>query len=912
MRTQEIRQTFLDYFRDKGHEIVPSSSLVPGNDKTLLFTNAGMVQFKDVFLGLDKRRYQRAVTSQCCVRAGGKHNDLENVGYTARHHTFFEMLGNFSFGDYFKKEAIIFAWELITEKFGLPAEKLWITVFEDDDEAYDIWIKDIGVPEGRVSRIGAKDNFWQMGDTGPCGPCTEVFYDHGEHIRGGPPGTAEEGGDRFIEIWNLVFMQYDRQPDGALLSLPRPSVDTGMGLERLAAILQGVHSNYEIDLFVELIAATAEATEVTDLSDDSLKVIADHIRSVVFLLVDGVTPSNEGRGYVLRRIIRRAVRHGYKLGQKQPFFYQLVDALVHQMGEAYTEIKENQERIKAQILQEEERFHRTIEGGMDVLESDLASLTGDTISGDTLFKLYDTYGFPVDLTKDIARERNLKVDLDGYDAAMQKQVLKSQKRGSFKGEALLKTCEKTTFLGYEKLSNEAEVKDIFVDGESVSSIDGGNAVIILDKTAFYAESGGQAGDKGMLKSGLARFVVTDTKKQGEAILHIGHVKEGEISLSDTIGVEVNVSRREAVTRNHSSTHLLHSALHEVLGEQALQKGSLVSDDKLRFDFSHDCAVTQGQLAEIEHLANAGVLANHRVESALMSQDEAKAKGAMALFGEKYGDIVRVVTMGTKSTELCGGTHVERTGSIGQIAITLESGVASGVRRIEAVTGWGALSYHRDKEGLLDKIMDNLKATSTNVENKINQLFETQKDHQKQIKTLKKKAVPYSGNFLEQGLKELDEVVAQFSEEASTVFENVSSSVDFDKGLGKIKRLTQNLVSGFSGEIGYTREVNGYKVLTAKVEDYDIDELRDLADQQKDKQKADLVVLATINKDKVRLVASISKGSSNQLHAGKIIGQVAQIVGGKGGGRPDFAQAGGTELDKVEEALSRVDKIIERL
>ncbi len=869
MRSQQIRQTFLEYFQSKGHEIVPSSSLVPGNDKTLLFTNAGMVQFKDVFLGLDKRNYSRATTSQKCVRAGGKHNDLENVGYTARHHTFFEMLGNFSFGDYFKENAIQYAWELVTEKFGLPKDKLLVTVYQTDDEAYKIWHETIGLPDERIIRIGDKypdqpynsDNFWQMGDTGPCGPCTEIFYDHGEHIWGGPPGSPEEDGDRFIEIWNLVFMQYDRQPDGELLPLPKPSVDTGMGLERIAAILQGVHSNYEIDLFVALIAAAAKATNTSDLENNSLKVIADHIRSVVFLLVDGVIPSNEGRGYVLRRIIRRAVRHGYNLGQKKPFFYQLVEALVTEMGEAYPEIRENQVRIEEQIRREEERFHRTIEDGMNVLEADLAVLKGDTISGETLFKLYDTYGFPVDLTADIARERDLKVDLEGYDAAMQRQVEQSQKGGSFKGKVLLKTDSKTTFLGYEETTSESCIQEIFVGNVACETLSknqaDGNAVLILDKTPFYAESGGQIGDTGTIKTDQAEFVVTDTQKQGETYLHIGYLASGSLSAGMTVSAQINAERRKAIKCNHSATHLLHAALHEVLGMQAVQKGSLVSDDRLRFDFSHDQAVTEEELLEIERLANLEILANHEVKTELMSQDEAKAKGAMALFGEKYGDVVRVVVIGPNSIELCGGTHVTRTGEIGQIIITAESGVAAGIRRIEAVTALGAMAYRKDREQLLKNVMTQLKATPANIEQKVTQLFEVQKDLHKQIKVLKQRALSGGG----------------------------------DSALGNM------------------REVNGFKVLTAEVEGYDANDLRDLADQQRDKQSADLVVLATVDDGKVKLVASVAKSASKDLHAGKIIGQVAEVVGGRGGGRPDFAQAGGTDIDKISEALTSVDKIL---
>ncbi len=870
MRSQAIRQTFLDFFKEKGHEIVPSSPLVPANDKTLLFTNAGMVQFKDVFLGMDKRAYSRATTSQKCVRAGGKHNDLENVGYTARHHTFFEMLGNFSFGDYFKKDAIQYAWELVTERYGLPKDKLLVTIYHTDDEAYDIWRNIVGLPEEKIIRIGDKspdqpfnsDNFWQMGDTGPCGPCTEIFYDHGEHIWGGPPGSPEEDGDRFIEIWNLVFMQYDRQPDGELLDLPKPSVDTGMGLERIAAILQGVHSNYEIDLFVALIAAAAKATNTTDLSHNSLKVIADHIRSVVFLLVDGIVPSNEGRGYVLRRIIRRAVRHGYKLGQKQAFFYQLVSALVEQMGDAYPEIRAGQQRIEEQIQREEQRFHRTIEDGMAVLEADLADLTGDTISGQTLFKLYDTYGFPVDLTADIARERDLQVDLDGYEQSMANQVKQSQAGGNFKGGTVLKTQGCSEFLGYDHTVSEATIVELFVDGKLVEHIDadslgGAEAVVVLDKTPFYAEAGGQVGDTGALFSDDADFSVTDTQKQGESYLHFGRLGKGQLRVGDTVALEIDAERREDIKRNHSGTHLLHAALHSVLGMQAVQKGSLVNDERLRFDFSHDCAVTAEQLSEIEDIANFNVLANHEVTTELMSQDEAKARGAMALFGEKYGDVVRVVTIGEDSVELCGGTHVKRSGEIGQIIITSESGVAAGIRRIEAVTGWGAIQYQREKQQTLNHLLSELKTTPDNAEHKIAQLFETQKDLQKQVKELKQKALSGGGN----------------------------------------------------ASFGELREVAGFKVFTAALEGYDAGDLRELADQQRDKNQADLVILASATDGKVKLVASVAKSASKQLHAGKLIGQVAQVVGGKGGGRPDFAQAGGSDVSKIAEALSSVEGLI---
>ncbi len=702
------------------------------------------------------------------MRAGGKHNDLENVGYTARHHTFFEMLGNFSFGDYFKEDAIKYAWELVTEKFGLPKEKLLVTVYHTDDEAYNVWHNIVGVPADRIIRIGDKypeqpynsDNFWQMGDTGPCGPCTEIFYDHGEHIWGGVPGSAEEDGDRFIEIWNLVFMQYERQADGELVPLPKPSVDTGMGLERIAAILQGVHSNYEIDMFVALIAAAAKATNTTDLEHNSLKVIADHIRSVAFLLVDGVVPSNEGRGYVLRRIIRRA-------------------------GEAYPDLREYQSRIEDQIKREEERFGRTIDSGMNVLEADLSELTGDTISGETLFKLYDTYGFPVDLTADIARERNLNVDLEGYEKAMQRQVEKSQASGSFKSGTVLKTSAETEFVGYSDIVCDATVVELFEGEKSVQSIDANsqNVTVIVDKTPCYGESGGQVGDIGAMFNDSVDFTIDDTQKQANAHLHTGSVGKGILSVGDSVTIEVDAERRQDIRKNHSATHLLHCALHQVLGKQATQKGSLVNDERLRFDFSHDQAVSDEQLAEIEDIANYYVLQNYEVKTALMTPEEAKERGAMALFGEKYGDVVRVVTIGEDSVELCGGTHVKRSGDIGQIIITAESGVAAGVRRIEAVTGWGAIQYNREKNAQLQNLLAQLKATPDNAEHKIIQLFEAQKDLQKQIKTLK-----------------------------------------------------QQLLSGSNTDFN-VREVNGFKVLTGQVEGYSVNELRDLADQQRDKQSA---------------------------------------------------------------------------
>lgn len=855
MQSQQIRQMFLDFFRENGHEVVPSASLVPNNDKTLLFTNAGMVQFKDVFLGVDKRDYARATTAQRCVRAGGKHNDLENVGYTARHHTFFEMLGNFSFGDYFKKEAIEFAWTLVTEKFGLPAEKLWVTVFEEDDEAYDIWANDIGVPKERIARIGAKDNFWQMGDTGPCGPCSEIFYDHGEAVFGGPPGSPDEDGDRYIEIWNLVFMQYDRQADGTLIPLPRPSVDTGMGLERIAAILQGVHSNYEIDIFKALITAAAEATATKDLENNSLKVIADHIRATVFLLADGVIPSNEGRGYVLRRIMRRAMRHGHKLGQTEPFFYQLVKTVVAEMGMAYPEIVADQERITDAILREEKRFAETLHAGMEVLEKDLAQLKGSEIAGETVFKLYDTYGFPVDLTNDIARERGLTLDMVGYEQAMQQQRERAKAAGKFKRDMHFDTQAKTAFSGYDTLEKTVAVNGLFdEEGNPCQSLTAEQrGVVVLNDTPFYAESGGQIGDAGQLSWQNGLFIVEDTQKQGDTWLHFGQLQTGTLSLSQTVLATVDLARREAIKRNHSGTHLLHSALHQVLGKQAIQKGSLVSHDRLRFDFAHGEAISSEDLAKIEAIANREILANHPVETALMSQEEAKARGAMALFGEKYGDVVRVVKMGDDSIELCGGTHVGRTGEIGQLVITTEGGVAAGIRRIEALTGWAAIQWRRQKEAQLAEAAALLKTNDEQLSQKIEQLLASQKTLQKQMKALKKQLV-------------------------------TSSSDAFS-----------------------LQEVNGYRLLTGLFEDYDMEDLREIAAQCRTREKADVVLLASINEGKVQLVASADKDKG--LHAGKIIAEVAKIVDGKGGGRPDYAQGGGTNVAAAEKALAHLASLL---
>jgi alanyl-tRNA synthetase len=725
MSSAEIRKSFLEFFQGKGHEVVASSPLVPGNDPTLLFTNAGMVQFKEVFLGQEQRPYMRATSSQRCVRAGGKHNDLENVGYTARHHTFFEMLGNFSFGDYFKQEAIAYAWEYLTEVLKLPEEKLWVTVFEEDDEAADIWLKDIGVSPDRFARIGAKDNFWQMGDTGPCGPCTEIFYDHGPDVPGGPPGSPDEDGDRYIEIWNLVFMQYDRDNNGVLNPLPKPSVDTGMGLERLAAIMQHVHSNYEIDLFQYLIKAIAEIADETDLGKASLRVIADHIRSCSFLIVDGVLPSNEGRGYVLRRIIRRAARHGHKLGISEPFFFRLVKPLVDQMGEAYPELLKAQDQVERVLRQEEERFAETLEHGMKILEEDIADLQGGTISGETVFKLYDTYGFPLDLTADIARERNLEVDYAGFDKAMEAQRERARAASHFGADytEALDSNISTEFIGYAATGGEGQVVALYADGKQVETLSAGQeGRVILDRTPFYAESGGQIGDTGILLTDGTEFAVSDTQKQGAANAHIGVLSKGELKVGDRLSAQVDAERRQAIILNHSATHLMHAALRQVLGEHVQQKGSLVTDDRLRFDFSHFEPVKPEEIREVERIVNTQIRENQDASAQLMSMDDALEAGAMALFGEKYGDEVRVMKIGF-STELCGGVHVDRAGDIGLFKIISESGVASGVRRIEAVTGQGALEWTEEGADQLERVAQMVKAGRTEVEDKVRQLMD---------------------------------------------------------------------------------------------------------------------------------------------------------------------------------------------
>jgi len=860
----ELRQSFLDFFKQRDHSVVASSSLVPVDDPTLLFVNAGMVQFKDVFLGKEKRNYQRAASSQRCVRAGGKHNDLENVGYTARHHTFFEMLGNFSFGDYFKREAIGYAWEYLTVVLKLPPEKLWVTVFEDDDEAADIWLNEIKVDPARLGRIGAKDNFWSMGDTGPCGPCSEIFYDHGEEIAGGPPGTPEEDGDRYVEIWNLVFMQYDRDPAGKLHPLPKPSVDTGMGLERLAAIMQGVHNNYDIDLFQSLIKAAAKIAGTDDLANNSLRVIADHIRSCAFLVVDGVLPSNEGRGYVLRRIIRRAVRHGYQLGIKDLFFYKLVAPLCDEMGAAYPELKDNQAHVERILKLEEERFAETLEQGMRILEDDLAAMQGKQISGDTVFKLYDTFGFPMDLTADIARERGLTIDTDGFNEAMEGQRSRARAASQFGSDYSdnVQFDGSTVFTGYEHLEDKASVVALFSEGEAVDALEPGKpGIVMLDQTPFYAESGGQVGDHGQLKAANGVFEVSDTQKQGgDAIAHIGSVTTGSLRVGDSVDAQVNWQRRQAIILNHSGTHLLHAALRKVLGDHVQQKGSLVDPERLRFDFAHYEPVSPEQLAEIEHLVNQQIRANAVAETRVMSIDDAKQSGAMALFGEKYGDDVRVLSMGEFSVELCGGTHVDHAGDIGLLKITAESGIASGVRRIEAVSGETAMLWVASNEDRLQRIADLVKGSRDDADEKVAQMLDRQRTLEKELKQLKGKMASSQGSDL------------------------ASQAV----------------------------EVNGIKVLAARLDGADSQVLRDTLDQLKNKLGSAAVVLATVDGDKVSIVAGVTKDRTGQLKAGELVNFVASQVGGKGGGRPDMAQAGGNQPEHLDAALESVPGWVEQL
>ena len=856
LSTADLRNKFIDYFKSHGHQAVASSSLVPADDPTLLFTNAGMNQFKDCFLGAEKRSYTRAVSSQRCVRAGGKHNDLENVGYTARHHTFFEMLGNFSFGDYFKKEAIEFAWNFLTKEIGLPKEKLLVTVYSEDDEAFDIWENHIGVPKEKIIRISTSDNFWSMGDTGPCGPCSEIFYDHGARIWGGPPGTPEEDGDRFIEIWNLVFMQFNKQADGTMEPLPKPSIDTGMGLERISAILQNVHSNYEIDLFQNLIKSAASIVGSEDLENKSLRVIADHIRSCSFLICDGVMPSNEGRGYVLRRIIRRAVRHGYQLGANDIFFYKLVASLAKEMGEAYPELVDQLPVIEKVLRVEEEQFSKTLARGMAILNDTLETLEGDTVPGDVVFKLYDTYGFPTDLTNDVAREHDLKIDEEGFEAAMQAQRARAQQASNFGADynSKLAIDHTTSFTGYTDVEGQANVVELIADNAFVEKLeDGQEGVVVLDSTPFYAESGGQAGDKGVLRVANGEFIVTDTQKMGNAFAHKG-IAKGSVSKGDTATAAIDAANREAIKKNHSATHLLHAALREILGEHVTQKGSLVEAPRMRFDFSHFEAVTAEQLAEIERRVNQEIRANHTLATELMDLDEAKASGAMALFGEKYDEKVRVVTMGPFSVELCGGTHVTRTGDIGLFKITSEAGIASGVRRIEAVTGEHALEVVQTQQVTLSSLSALLKTDSQNVLDRVVSLQNQTKELEKALNSAKQKLASQQGADM------------------------LSNAV----------------------------EINGVKVLIANLEGVEAKSLRSMMDDIKNRIGEGIVVLGVANDAKVNLIAGVTKNLTSKVKAGELVNFVASQVGGKGGGRPDMAQAGGDQPENLGQALDSVN------
>ena len=859
MKSTEVRQKFLDFFAARDHQIVASSSLVPANDPTLLFTNAGMVQFKEAFLGEETRSYSRATTSQRCVRAGGKHNDLENVGYTARHHTFFEMLGNFSFGDYFKREAIQFAWEFLTVELRLPPERLWVTVFEDDDEAASIWLNEIKVNQERLSRLGEKDNFWAMGDTGPCGPCSEIFYDHGPEVPGGPPGSSDEDGDRYIEIWNLVFMQFERKSDGSMTSLPKPSVDTGAGLERLSAVLQKVHSNYEIDLFQSLLKEVIKITRTEDLQNSSLNVIADHIRSCAFLIVDGVLPSNEGRGYVLRRIIRRAVRHGHQLGVKEPFFFRLTGKLSDIMGGAYPELVERRQFVETVLKEEEEQFARTLENGMGILEREIANLKGDTLPGETVFQLYDTYGFPADLTADVVREHELKVDMKGFQAAM------DQQRSSARAASNFGVVEKlnidpsltTDFTGYDSLDGEGRIVEIFtIDGEKLDKVPADKEVyLLLDKSPFYGESGGQIGDKGLLRNENGQFKVLDTKKQGDNHIHRGVLNLGGWQVNDLVEAEVAVKERQATTLNHSATHLMHAALRNTLGTHVSQKGSLVDAERLRFDFSHPKAITEAELAIIEMQVNDEILANSQVGKEVMPIEEAKERGAVALFGEKYGDQVRVVTMGGKfSVEFCGGCHVNRTGDIGFFKIISEAGISAGVRRIEAVTGGGAYDFIKGREQVLSELGKVVRSGPSELVAKVKQLTDANRVLEKEVELLKAKIASGAGDDL------------------------LQKAIDLD----------------------------GIKLLIANVEGVNSKALRDTVDQLKNKLGTSIVVLATVIEGKVSLVVGVSKDLTGKIKAGELINMVAEQVGGKGGGRPDMAMAGGTDSVALPKALESVE------
>jgi len=864
MKTAEIRKKFLDYFAKQNHAIEHSSSLVPHNDKTLLFTNSGMVPFKDVFSGSEKRSYTRAASCQRCVRAGGKHNDLENVGYTARHHTFFEMLGNFSFGDYFKKEAIRFAWEFLTEEIKLPPEKLWVSVFEDDDEAEDIWVNDIGFPKNRISRCGAKDNFWQMGDTGPCGPCSEIFYDHGESIPGGPPGHADEDGDRYIEIWNLVFTQFDKQDDGYLKPLDAPCVDTGMGLERLAAVLQHVNNNYDTDGFQELTKAIVELSDSEsniDQTDPSVRVIADHIRSTAFMIADGVLPSNEGRGYVLRRIIRRAIRHGHNIGINKVFFYRLAPILALQMKEIYPELKKNLANVEKILKREEDRFLETLDQGMSILEESITKLTSSVIDGKTVFKLYDTFGFPVDLTADVAREKGLSLDMEGFDLEMEKQRHRARASGDFSSQKTLSIDSETNFVGYDQLESNSSIIAIIKNGSQVKElIEGDDAVIFIESTPFYGESGGQIGDSGKLIFDDGIFEVIDTQKQvSGAYEHHGRVISGSIRITDSVNAKVDSSKRKKIARNHSATHLLHAALRKVLGETVSQKGSLVNSDRLRFDFSHDEPLSTDEINEIESMVNRKILGNTEVHSQLTDIDHAKKLGAMALFGEKYGETVRVLTMGKDdfSVELCGGTHVDRLGDIGLFRITNETGIASGVRRIEAITGFTAYQYDKNRENQINQISNLVKSEPSNVIDKILQILDQQKKLEKQISIFQKQL---AGN------------------QSDDLLKNV-------------------------------KEINGVKLLSAKIEGIEIKDLRNIVDKIKHKLAKAVVILALVKDNKVSLVSGVSKNLTDQYHAGEILKHVALQIDGKGGGRPDMAQGGGNNMSNLDKALESVEQLI---
>ncbi|HEX3397446.1 MAG TPA: alanine--tRNA ligase [Steroidobacteraceae bacterium] len=860
MTTSEIRTSFLEFFRKNGHEVLPSSSLVPANDPTLLFTNAGMVQFKDVFLGKEVRNYFRAATAQRCVRAGGKHNDLENVGYTARHLTFFEMLGNFSFGDYFKREAIHFAWNFVTGTLKIPKDRLWVTVYTEDDEAERIWVEEIGVDPTRCTRLGEKSNFWSMGDTGPCGPCSEIFYDHGLEVAGGPPGTPEEDGDRYVEIWNLVFMQYNRSSDGVLVPLPKPSVDTGMGLERVAAVMQGVHSTYDIDLFKSLIRAAADVTGTEDLESASLRVIADHIRACTFLIIDGVVPSNEGRGYVLRRIIRRAIRHGYKLGQTQPFFHKLVSSLVREMSSYYKDLVTGEARATQVLAQEEARFAETLATGMALLDAETAKLQSSVIPGETVFKLYDTHGFPADLTADIARERGLTIAQAGFDAAMEAQRRRAQAASKFGADLRdsIKLAGKTDFSGYDRLAEEALVTSLIFDGAVVDVLrPGQEGEVVLDHTPFYAESGGQIGDTGVLVNERARFTVRDTQKIGASFSHVGVLESGELRIGDAVDAQVDQERRKAIALNHSATHLLHAALRKILGKHVEQKGSLVAADRLRFDFSHTQALSPDELRQVEDLVNSEIRENAPVETRVMALDQAKAAGAMSLFGEKYDSDVRVLSIGDFSMELCGGTHVQRAGDIGLFKITGESGVAAGVRRVEALTGRGAYEWVVRTDQVLRDIAAMLRGSREDVDEKVRELVERSRKLEKEVQQLKSR-----------------------------------------------------LASGHGGDLSASaKDIGGIKVLAAQIDGADVRSLRDAMDRLKSKLGSSVIVLASVQEGKVLLVAGVSDDLVARMKAGEIAGLVAAKVGGRGGGRADFAQAGGTQPENLGAALAGVESLV---